>query len=122
MGTIVRFVRETMLWIILLPACVTFVGAASNQAVLIANGDKFPVLINDVKQAQAEVTPSGMIDDTHCLMTRQTHLNALADIFDLGNIYSIGDMLIEFGRWLGTFSFFVWIALVTRRLHERQTT
>lgn len=36
-------------YIIAIPLLLTFMGAASNQAVLIANHDKFPVMINEEK-------------------------------------------------------------------------
>jgi Family of unknown function (DUF5317) len=134
---ITAFFRVTFLWVLLLPYAFTFFGAASNQLVLIANGDKFPVLLNAKKismmQAAEEseaaklpfryfsrVNDDGMIDDTHCLMTPKTHLNALADIFDFKDgIYSIGDLLLETGAWLGSFCIFVWLALVVAKLHAR---
>ena len=105
-----NFLRKTALWIVLIPWAIFGVGFASNQLVLIANHDTFPVEANTIKErilvAKATVKyqdmaqelsmdpdlPAGMIDDTHCLMTSKTHLNFLADVFDRGNgIYSIGD-------------------------------
>src|ERR1700675_4283495 len=41
-----HFLRKTSLWILLLPAALGGIGAASNQLVLIANHDRFPVMIN----------------------------------------------------------------------------
>jgi hypothetical protein len=114
--TMKRFLRVTMLWILLLPGALFFLGAASNQAVLIANHDKFPVLLNQQKTDKASADGYGLIDDTHCLMTRQTHLNALADIFDFKEaIYSIGDLMMELAGWL-SFLPFVWLALVINKL------
>jgi hypothetical protein len=114
-----RFLRVTMLWVLLVPHAVYFLGAASNQAVLIANHDKFPVMITPEREA-AE-TEGGMWphDNAHCVMTPQTHLNFLADIFDM-RVYteSIGDMMLEFGVWLNTFAPFVWAALVIRKLYS----
>jgi hypothetical protein len=110
-----RFLRVTMLWILLAPAAIGFIGAASNQAVLIANHDKFPVLMNNFRGF--EVGPEGMLDNIHCVMTNETRLNFLADIFDLkSNSYSVGDLLLILGEWMWTFCPFVWAALVARRL------
>ena len=135
----VSFFRVTFLWILLLPVAFIFVGAASNQVVLIANHDKFPVMLNATKLNKFLVRSSetdesqhktvqhfgyfsavsdGMIDDVHCVMTSETHLNFLADIFDLGSIYSIGDGLLELGEWLGGFCQFVWLAIVILKLRE----
>ena len=129
-----RFLLKTSLWILLLPIALTFVGAASNQAVLIANHDKFPVMVNDAKAAEMlqnkeesagaqhfvydSHIPDGMLDDVHEIMTPQTHLNALADIFDLHEaIYSVGDLLLELGGWLGIFAPYVWFFEAVRKLN-----
>lgn len=112
--------RATALWIVLIPLALGFAGAASNQAVLIANHDKFPVMVNYAKQAHyTEAGAVGeMLDDTHCLMSSETHLNALADIFDLHSkgIESIGDLMIDFSGWLWGFVPFVWGFEVSRKL------
>lgn len=107
-----------MLWILLAPWAAIYLGASSNQLVLIANHDKFPVMFNAGKIARLEsIGPDGLLDDVHCLMTHQTHLNALADIFDLKDgMYSIGDGLLTLGEWLNGFCCYVWIALVIWRL------
>ena len=114
-------------------------GAASNQLVLVVNHDKFPVEVNTLKEevmvykmesdwkaATAEAgidlpLPEGMIDDVHCVMTKDTHLNYLADIFDLHDgIYSIGDFLLMLGGWLMTFAPFVWAFEVVNRLRKKE--
>jgi Family of unknown function (DUF5317) len=120
-----NFLRVTMLWVMLLPLLVGFAGVASNQLVLIANHDKFPVMLNEHKNnmrdgdGNALVDADGMIDDAHCVMTSETHLNVMADIFDFKDaIYSVGDGLINLGAWGWTWAPFVWVGLVIRRLHE----
>lgn len=121
-----RFFRSTLLWILLLPYAISFTGAASNQLVLNANNDTFPVRVNAAKLpkftgAGAPVLADGtvMLDDTHCLMTSHTHLNWLADVFDFHNdVESVGDLLLEFGNWLEGFCPFVWVALVVERLRK----
>lgn len=121
-----RFLRSTALWILLLPYASIFLGAASNQLVLNANGDTFPVRVNAVKvhkyaSEDAALGPDGTIylDDTHVVMTSQTHLNWMADILDFHDgTYSVGDLLVEFGGWLQTFSIYVWIAVVCGRLRR----
>jgi Family of unknown function (DUF5317) len=112
-----RLLRVTMLWIILLPYAVMGLGEASNQLVLIANHDKFPVMENDYHTAK-ETVLYGVTDVRgHCLMTHDTRMNSLADIFDLGDgWYSIGDLLLMVGEWLNGFCIYVWIALVISRL------
>lgn len=112
-----KLLRGTMLWVVLLPYAATGIGAASNQLVLIANHDKFPVLLNERARARFEPDANGLIDNRgHCVMTKATHLNALADIFDLDGWYSIGDFLLMIGDWLRGFCIFVWMALVINKL------
>ena len=141
-----RVFCNSLLWILLAPFAVQGIGAASNQAVLIANHDKFPVMVNPVKLEELrplkhggedtvadivaaltgtkkpEYKPSplvtiadeaGMLDEIHCIMTSETHLNALADVFDMHDaIYSVGDFVLMLGEWMQGFCPFVFIALV----------
>lgn len=132
-----NFLRRTSLYILAIPVLFTFLGAASNQLVLIENGDTFPVLVNDKKlQEMTEpqerptidihfVTPipasatddTVYLDDVHILMTSHTHLNALADIFDMKSaIYSIGDFSLMLGDWLWAFAPFLFAFDVIRKL------
>jgi len=138
-----RLFRNSYLWILLAPYAIFGLGVASNQAVLIANGDKFPVMLNArkldkilnptidadlekilgikiVEKPAPKPDPDGMIDDTHCQMTSNTHLNALADVFDLGSIYSIGDFTLYLGEWLMTWTPFVWGYAVIKKLYEQE--
>ena len=135
------FLRRTSLYILAIPVLFTFLGAASNQVVLIANHDTFPVMVNDKKLAEMtetkekfpvmelklhkvfkptpaqEKNDAVMLDDVHCAMTSKTHLNALADIFDLKDaIYSIGDFLLMLGEWFSVFAPFVFVFDTTRKL------
>ena len=139
MNKLRRLFRNSYLWILLAPYAIFGLGVASNQAVLIANGDKFPVMLNArkldkilnptidadlekilgikiVEKPAPKPDPDGMIDDTHCQMTSNTHLNALADVFDLGSIYSIGDFTLYLGEWLMTWTPFVWGYAVIKKL------
>ena len=122
-----NFVRKSMLWILMTPYAILGTGIMSNQVVLQANHDTFPVLVNPIKLAGilpdgVTITPgqSQAIDDVHVIMTSQTHLNFLADVFDLGTIYSIGDFTIMLGEWMLTFTPFIWGALVIRKLTEEK--
>lgn len=118
---LVTVLRVTMLWVLLLPYAVIGVGAASNQLVIIANHDKFPVLMNEAARAHFNPDANGLIDKEHCVMTDETHLNALADIFDFHDgWYSIGDELITLGEWLQGFCIYVWIVLVVNSLVRRR--
>ena len=141
------FLRKTFLWVALLPLAVTYLGTLSNQVVLWANHDTFPVSINPVKLQKFtggepvldKTDPTGgrviaqggqvfvldngtvLIDETHCVMTSRTHLNWLADIFDFHDtIQSIGDLLRGVGDWLGSFAYYVWGALVIGALAKKQ--
>jgi hypothetical protein len=46
------FLRKTYLWVIVLPFLIALLGVSSNQVVLIANSDTFPVMINPKKAAE----------------------------------------------------------------------
>ena len=131
--------RKTGLWIPLVPAVVFVLGVASNQAVLIANHDRFPILINErrvirlaepvidiskmVIHERVSVDSDGtiMLDDVHCLMTSDTHLNALADVWDLGSIYSVGDFAIEAGAYLFDYAIVIWLAFMVSQLCSRSS-
>ena len=115
-----KFLRVTALWVLLLPYAAQFIGAASNQLVLIANHDTFPVMVNPIRIVSLGGDPTKpMIDTRHCQMTKETHLNLLADIFDFHQaIYSIGDGLLMLGEWLDSFCFYVWAALVITKLRS----
>ncbi len=112
MSKIRSFLRTSFVWLIFAPWMIAFTGAASNQLVLIANHDKFPVMVNALKLDEmrnpspsnfiakllgapapapaVKVGDDGMLDDIHCVMTDKTHLNFLADLFDMHDaIYSI---------------------------------
>ena len=140
-----NFFRKTSLYILAVPVLFTLLGAASNQVVLIANHDTFPVMVNDKKLAEMtetkekfpvmelklhkvfkptpaqEKNDAVMLDDTHCAMTSKTHLNALADIFDLKDaIYSIGDFMLMLGEWLGSFTFAIFVFDVVRKLRKHE--
>jgi hypothetical protein len=125
MSRAISFFRTTALWILLLPIVCSFTGASSNQLVLWANNDTFPVKINLAKLhkwigGDVVVLPDGtqMMDETHCVMTSKTHLNILADNWDFHNsIESIGDLLLELGEWL-SFMPFVWVFVVIDKLRR----
>ena len=116
------------LWVLALPLFLFFLGAASNQAVLWVNHDKFPVRLNAYKTAvvqyevdqasipapiKAGIKADGLMDPVHCIMTDQTHLNFLADWIDLKDaIYSPGDFLIMLGDWLFSYAPWLWAFLM----------
>jgi hypothetical protein len=124
------FARASFLWLLLLPFALQYGGAASNQLVLIANHDTFPVMVNQIKlqsvlandpKAPEETPlPDGMLDDVHCVMTSDTHLNFLADIFDLHDAtYSIGDFLLIAGEQSEQACIFLWIVLALYKEKQR---
>lgn len=96
-----------------------FAGAASNQLVLFANDDKFPVMVNQkhLSSFTNAVDANGMIDSVHCVMTHQTHLNVLADIFDFHTtVKSIGDLLMDWSEEYGVFMWVIWAVLIIKRV------
>lgn len=109
-----RFLAATRLWVLALPLLIGFTGAAMNQAVIAANHDKFPVMVNARNlAAHGGADQDGLMDDVHCVMTPSTHLNFLADWIDLRDaIYSPGDLLLELGGWLWQFAPIAWFTLI----------
>ena len=142
----INLVKRIPYWqLIAIPILLMSAGVASNQLVLIANHDKFPVMVNSAKLEEftevpcekddddsffpfafnsefkkkvchEDINQDGMIDDVHCVMVPSSHLKALSDIFDLGSIYSVGDFMLMAGEWLGSFTPIMWLALVLRKL------
>jgi hypothetical protein len=130
-----KLLRKSLLYIVLAPYLVIGLGMASNQLVLNANNDTFPVRLNPIKAFDwsnkgklLRVIPPDMFpkypkgavfinDNLHVMMTPDTHLNWLADIFDFHNsVISIGDMLLDFGEWLNGFAFYLWAGALLRKL------
>jgi hypothetical protein len=113
MRRFVRFLTVTYLWILLLPYAFILTGAASNQLVLIANHDTFPVLMREPLASKA--LPD---DEGHVAMTKDTHLNLLGDILDFHNEgwESVGDLTLETGYWLQSVCPYLFAAFAIRRL------
>lgn len=121
-----KFLRKTFLYILAIPLLFTVLGTLSNQVVLYANHDRFPVSANLVKAQElapdAVLLKDGhiMLDDTHELMTSETHLNLFADVFDFHDeIESIGDLSLELGDWMWGFAPFVFIFAAVTRLNKQ---
>lgn len=123
--------------LILFPWLLSCTGAISNQAVLVANHGKFPVLVNDAQQKEHQsgsmVEIAGMQvaipsqkeasqylgDDYHSVMGPNSRLKLLADIFNTGDgVASIGDFLIWAGVWLWKYTPLIWITLIMRKLWD----
>ena len=149
-----KLIKKVPYWyLIAIPLLSLGLGIASNQAVLIANHDKFPVMVNEEKLQKycapakedagfaaiiAKITGhkesddkvivapdpyscengGEFIDNVHIIMTKKTHLNFLADVFDLGAIYSIGDFGIIFAEWMWEWAVIAWLVLVIRKFIE----
>jgi hypothetical protein len=118
-----QLIRKTYLYVFAVPLLFLALGTISNQAVLYANHDTFPVCVNIVKAEhmapEAIQLEDGtiMLDDTHCLMTSKTHLNLLADVFDFhSSIFSIGDFMLMLGEWLFSLAPVAWVTLALRKL------
>jgi hypothetical protein len=116
-----RFLCVTMLWIIIVPQGLIQLGGGMNQLVILANHDMFPVLINPAKAAHT--LPNGIDSDGHILMSKDTHLNVLGDIFDFHDKWSsLGDLTIELGTWMSTWAPFMWVVLVSQRLLKQASS
>lgn len=135
-----KFLRKTALWIVAVPLLSLGLGAGLNQAVLIANHDKFPVIQNDAKVNLYRLAASkaadegneeagvalvlldhGYLDDTHVIMTHDTKLNWLADWIDVHyGTYSPGDLLIGLGERGNTYAPFIWAFVVAGKLRKRE--
>jgi len=120
---------KAKLYILAFPLLLIFTGAAMNQAVIAANHDKFPVMLNEHRAAKfiqnhkecflglvcvdVPASDDGMLDEVHCLMTPSTHLNFLADWIDLHHgMYSPGDLLLMLGDYLLDYAPLVWALLM----------
>jgi hypothetical protein len=145
-----KYLRKFPYWYLLvIPILLFGLGVASNQAVLVANHGKFPVMLNaswmskmctippapdtddeetlaEYKAAVAAIPASScrkggeMIDRTHSVMGPNSHLKALSDIFPLDGIYSIGDGMIYLGEWLLEYTPLMWLALALRKLYRSE--
>jgi hypothetical protein len=122
-----RFFLNTFLWLLLIPIGMQFCGVLSNQTVRWANHGTFPVYINQALKEEMET--SGrlflsnddhlMIDQLHCVMTDQTHLNFMADVFLEGTDYvSIGDILQSYGKDLSPWILIIWGTIASYKLNK----
>ena len=110
---------KAKLFVLTIPFMFSVAGGAMNQAVLIANGGKFPVMLNE-NVVKLDKIDGEYLDEIHCLMSDKTKLNFLADIFDTHvRVISPGDILIELGDLLLTYSFTVWATLVVVELNKQ---
>ncbi len=121
MRKLARLFAKAKLYILVAPTCLFLLGAAMNQAVLIVNGDKFPVMLNNkgISSYHDFDPATGMIDDIHCIMTSTTRLNWLADYIDLRDAhYSPGDLLLELSYALAIYSSVVWATLMIAEVNK----
>lgn len=105
---LMKSLRKAVLGVLLLPYITFGAGMFSNQAVLIANHSKFPVRVQDswfIAYGNPVVAEGETIDAVHSRMTDDDHLKLLADIFVFGpRILSIGDLLMDAGAWMTSYS------------------
>lgn len=119
---LVSLLVASRLYLLAFPYLTFGVGAAMNQAVLVANGGKFPVQVNDRAAKYFGFEKDGMSDNVHCRMTNKTRLNFLADWINLKTaILSPGDLLIILGDWLTGSTKAVWAALILGDVTRRKT-
>lgn len=131
-----KFLRKFPYWQLLaIPVLLFGLGAGSNQIVLVANHGTFPVMVNKVDIVKmchdaSDVPPvlqgiacttdgkgGEYLDPVHVIMTPESRLKPLADIFNLGDgIYSIGDFLLMLSFGMVPFAPIAWLVLTLRRL------
>ena len=59
------------------------------------------------------------LDHIHVIMTKDSKLKALADIWDFHDVtYSIGDFMLMLGEWFSVFAPFVFVFDTTRKLSK----
>lgn len=102
------------LYLLIGPTALFLVGAGMNQAVVVANGGRMPVQINDRAAKYFGFESSDdMADKIHVRMSGKTRLNWLADYVNLQTvILSPGDLLIIFGQWIAGYATAIWGALL----------
>lgn len=114
--------KRLKLYILAIPAFCFLLGAGLNQVVMIANHDKFPVMVNQVRTRTEEnpqgLQPGDMIDSEHVVMQDSDHFKYLADIFDFGSIYSVGDGFSELGEYGWSFLPLVWVYAICRKVQD----
>jgi hypothetical protein len=120
-----KFLRKTYLWVPAVPLALILLGALSNQLVLWANHDTFPVLANPIVVERMggflQFEGKSYLDFVHIVMTPQTHLNFLADVFDFGRAYlSVGDLMLELGEGLFDYSIAIWIFVAAVMLYGEE--
>jgi len=103
------------LYLLATPLACFYLGAGLNQAVLVANDGKFPVMLNEhaAHSDMFRVGKNGFIDIVHYRMTRETKLNFLADWINLGtSILSPGDLLLALADMLRSPINVIWATLL----------
>lgn len=125
MKLIKDFIRVTALWMILLPYPVAILGIGLNQAVLIANHGKFPVMVNNHWPERIDGEGFFEGDTEHVVMSADSRLKFLADIITLSqgtDIVSIGDLLINASGIGQDYAIWIWAFYLATRLYSSQTT
>lgn len=144
-----KWLRKTALWIIAVPVLACMLGSAMNEAVLVANHDRFPVMWSEARCFEHSVKidkdlmeamtagdvdaameaqirkvefAQGYIDEEHVLMTPKTHLNWLADWIQLRGegTYSPGDLVMNTGISGMEFMIPVWVFAAISKLSKKE--
>lgn len=86
-----------------------------------ATHSKDPAVAEKAEFDLGALADDGFLDDTHCVMTSDTHLNFLADWIDLHYAtYSPGDLLLELGSQGMIYSPFIWAFVVIGKLRKHE--
>jgi hypothetical protein len=117
---LLKFLRVSLLGLLILPFGLKYGGILSNQACLWANHGYMPVYVNEFYQRQSGWY-EGSSDGLHTILTKESHLIFLSDIWRKGNIYeSIGDILMDTGDEIWPFCFAIWGGLLVVKVYRNE--
>jgi hypothetical protein len=80
-----------------------------------------PSILKPQPAKDADLCQNGgiFLDDTHVIMTKDSKLKFLADIWDFHEVtYSIGDFFLMFAEWMLSWAPLAWLVLVIRKFIE----
>lgn len=103
--------------------------AAGNSLIEILTGNRAPTVkpknVPDIfapaPAKDADLCQNGglFLDDTHVIMTKDSKLKWLADVWDMHDVtYSIGDFFLMFADWMFGWAPLAWLVLVIRKFIE----
>lgn len=102
-----RAFLKLKLYILIAPWLIWCLGVCCNQLVEVTNHGMMPVVCN-THVCGPDIPPGTVLDGRHVTANGHQHLMFLADVWNMGNIYSVGDGFLALGSWLWDFAPLVW--------------